>query len=106
MAGFNDPTLGKQEIGFCGRIKTELCYIDFSNDISVSTTVPTTLQNLLGWVGHVSVCADAGCVSAGFGKPITNMSLCAGPVLEISAPDVTTGTLTAETKMTYIAWGW
>ena len=106
MAGFNDPTLGSQKIGFLGGVKAEFGYIDFSNDISVTTTVPSTLTKLLGWVGHVSVCADAGCVSAGFGKPITNMSLCVGPVLEISANDVTTATLTAEAKMTYIAWGW
>ena len=104
--GFNDPTIGSQEIGFSGRIKQEMCFIDFSNDISVSTVIPTTLNNLLGWVGHVSVCADAACVSAGFGKPITNMSLCTGPFLEISANDFTVGTLTSEAKMTFIAWGW
>ncbi len=107
MAGFNDATLGSQRKCVIGSgVVMELGYIDFSNDVSVSTTVPSTLTKLLGWVGHVSVCSDAGCVSAGFGKPITNMSLCVGPVLEISAPDVTTATLTAEAKMTYTAWGW
>ena len=107
MSGFNDNTLGSQRIGFLGGgIKTEFGYIDFSNDVSVSTFVPTTLTKLLGWVGHVSVCADAACVSAGFGKPITNMSLCSGPTLCISAPDVTVATLTAEAKINYIVWGW
>jgi len=107
MAGFNDATLGSQFIGFAqGGIKQEFCYIDFSNDVSVSNTVPSTLSTLLGWVGHVSVCSDANCVSGGRSKGITNMSLCAGPVLEISVPDVTVATLTAEAKMTYIAWGW
>jgi hypothetical protein len=107
MAGFNDTTLGSQRIGFLqGGIKAEFGYIDFSNDVSAGTLVPSTLTNLLGWVGHVSVCADAACVSAGFAKPITNMSLCAGPILEISANDITDSTLTAETKMTYVAWGW
>lgn len=104
--GFNDNTLGSQRIGIQPGVTSEYGYIDYSNDVSASTTVPSTLVKLLGWVGHVSVCADAGCVSAGFGKPITNMSLCAGPVLEISANDVTADTLTSETKMTYIAWGW
>lgn len=107
MAGFNDATLGSQHIGFLnGGVKMETCYIDFSNDVSVDNLIPSTLEKLLGWVGHVSVCSDAGCVSAGFGKPITNMSLCVGPVLEISVNDVTVATLTAEAKMTYIAWGW
>lgn len=106
MAGFNDPTLGSQRLTILTGLKTEFGYIDFSNDISLSTVVPSTFTTLLGWVGHVSVCADAGCVSAGFGKPLTNMSLCTGPVLEISANDITVGTLTSEAKMTYIAWGW
>lgn len=106
MPGFNDATLGSQRIVHTPGVTMEVCYIDFSNDVSASNEIPTTLNHLLGWVGHVSVCADAGCVSAGFGKPITNMSLCTGPVLEISANDVTTATLTAEAKMTYIAWGW
>lgn len=106
MAGFNDTTLGSQKLGFLGGLKAEFCYIDFSNDVSVGNVMPSTLVKLLGWVGHASVCADAGCVSAGFGKPITNMSLCVGPVLEISVTDITTDTLTAEAKLTYIAWGW
>jgi hypothetical protein len=107
MAGFNDTTLGSQRIGFMqGGIKTEMCYIDFSNDVSKDNLIPSTLTNLLGWVGHVSVCEDAACVSAGFGKPITNMSLCTGPLLEISVNDLTVGTQTSEAKMTYIVWGW
>lgn len=106
MSGFNDPTLGSQKIGFQQGIKSEYGYIDFSNDISNSPSVPSTLTNLLGWVGYASVCADAACVSGGRGKAITNMSLCTGPVLEISLPDITVGTLTSEVKMTYIAWGW
>lgn len=106
MPGFNDTTLGYQNIGVIGHgMKAEFCFIDYSNDVSVATYIPTTLSTIYGWVGHVSVCADAGCVSAGFGKPITKVSMCTGSILCISTRDVTVATLTEEACMTYIVWG-
>lgn len=105
MAGFNDSTLGSQRIGFMqGGIKMELGLIGVSNDVSASNTIPSTLTNLQGWGGHA--CFSAGCVSGAQGAAITNMSLCAGPLLEISVSDATTGIVTANGKLTYYAWGW
>lgn len=106
MPGFDDLTLGSQRVATLnGGLKMELGHIDVSNDISVTTAVPTTFVKLLGWIGHVSCLPAALCVSAGFGKPITNMSICTGPMLDISASDVT-DIVTANARMTYIAWGW
>lgn len=105
MAGFNDTTLGSQRIGFMqGGLKMECCLIGVSNDISASNEMPSTLTNLEGWVGHG--CFSSGCVSANRSKAISNMSLCEGPVLEISIGDVTAGIVTANGKLTYIVWGW
>lgn len=105
MAGFNDSTLGSQRIGFLqGGIKMELGLIDVSNDISASNTIPTTLTSLQGWGGHA--CFSVGCVSGHMASGITNMSLCAGPVLEISVGDATVGIDSANGKLTYYVWGW
>ncbi|HIJ71147.1 MAG TPA: hypothetical protein HPP87_07265 [Planctomycetes bacterium] len=100
-----DGTLGRVAITHGQGTTREDGYIDFSNDVSTGNTFPTTLSRLVTFGGHVSVCADAACVSSGFGKPITNMSVCNG-YLEISVSDITEGTLTAEAKMTYHAVGW
>jgi len=105
MAGFNDITLGSQRIGFLqGGIKTEMCMIGVSNDISAENLMPSTLNTLLGWIGNAAF--SAGCVSGAQGANITNMSLCVGPVLEISVSDATTGIVTANGKLSYIVWGW
>ena len=105
MAGFNDGTLGSQRVGFLnGGVKMEFGLIGVSNDISASNTIPSTLVNLQGWGGHA--CFSAGCVSGHQASGITNMSLCAGPVLEISVADASAGIVTANGKLSYYAWGW
>ncbi len=102
--GFNDPTLGSQLIGFVGPIKYEMCLIGVSNDISASNVIPTTLTNLQGWLGNADF--SAGCVSGAQSSGITNMSLCTGPVLEISVSDASTGIVTENGRLHYQAWGW
>ncbi len=102
MAGFNDTTLGSQRIGFLnGGLKAEFGAIDSSMDVTNDFTIPTTLTNLLGWIGSAD--PSVGCVTL-HARPITNMSLCAGPVLEISIPDISAGT--AGAVLRYIVWGW
>jgi len=101
---YNDPTLGFQNIATIGNgVVQENVYIDVSNDVSASQTHATHLSTLYGWVGHA--CFSVGCVSGHMGSPITNMTLCAGPLLEISVGDATVGILTESGKLVYIAWG-
>jgi len=101
---WGDDTFGTFQTAFAvGGTKMELVSIEFSNDISASNVIPCKLEKLLGIVGHV--CATAGCVSGTMGKPITNFSLCAGPVLEISVGDTSAGASTNK-RLNYIAWGW
>ena len=103
--GFNDSTLGSQKTGFLlGGAKLEFHSIDPSNEIDSGFTIPSTLVKLQGWVGHA--CFSVGCVSGHMGSPITNMSLCEGPVLEISIGDASEDTLDdANAKFVAIVWG-
>lgn len=101
---WGDDTFGTFRIALAqGGTKMELVSTEFSNDVSASNVIPTKLSRLLGIVGHI--CATAGCVSGTMGKPITNFSLCTGPVLEISCGDVSAGAST-DRRLNYIAWGW
>jgi len=101
---WGDDTFGQFRLGFAqGGTKMELVNIEFSNDVSASNVIPSTLTKLLGVVGHV--CATLNCVSGTMGKPITNFSLCEGPVLEISVGDTSAGASTNK-RLVYIAWGW
>lgn len=101
---WGDPTFGDFRIGFAqGGVKLELVNIEFSNDVSASNVIPSTLNKLLGMVGHV--CATVACASGTMGKPITNFSLCTGPMLEISVADTSVGAST-DKRLVYIAWGW
>lgn len=105
MAGFNDASLGYQNIGFIGTCKMETHQISVCNEVSAGFTVPTTLAHtLLGWVGNG--CFTVGCVSGTMGPPITNMSLCTGPVLEVSIGDADLTTDDANDKAVFIVWGW
>ena len=99
----DDATFGKWCLGKIGGNVIEMVNVEFSNDISASNVIPTRLNRLNGIVGHV--CATAGCVSGTQGKPITNFSLCEGPVLEISIGDTSAGVST-DRRLVYIAWGW
>lgn len=100
---WGDETFGSFQIGHAIPVTLEVVNIEFSNDISASNVIPTHLARLHGIVGHI--CATLGCVSGTMGKPITNFSLCTGPVLEISVGDVSTGAST-DKRLVYIAWGW
>lgn len=102
---FNDATLGSQRAGFLlGGTKVEFHSVDPSNEIDSGFTLPTTLTRLLGWVGNA--CFSVGCVSGHMGSPITNMSLCDGPVLEISIGDSSDDTIDdANSKFVAIVWG-
>lgn len=103
MAGFDDMTLGYQRTMTGGGFRAEFCTIDVSNDVSASNTAPTRLNTLIGWVGMADV--SVGCVTL-HARPITNISLCTGPQLEISVGDISTGVETANTRLRYIVWGW
>jgi len=104
--GFNDATSGSQELGLLqGGVRLEMHSIDPSNEIDSGFTLPTTLTTLQGWVGNA--CFSVGCLSGHMGSPITNMSLCAGPVLEISIGDASDDSLDdANSKFVAMVWGW
>ena len=105
--GFDDSTTGYQAtaIPHAGTVKKELHFIDVSNEVDSGFTIPTRLASrLLGWAGHA--CFSVGCVSGHMGSPITNMSLCAGNVLEVSIGDSSDDTLDdANSKLVAIVWG-
>jgi len=104
--GFNDATTGSQRKGVQqGGVITEFHNIDPSNGVDSGFTVPSTLQKVLGWIGQG--CFSAGCVSGSQCTQITNISLCAGPVLEISIADASDDTLDDEnSRCVAIVWGW
>jgi hypothetical protein len=104
MSGFNDSTLGFQAIGFVGTAKMELHRIDVSNEVDAGFTVPSTLVSLLGWIGYG--CQSLGCASGTMAPPITNVSLCEGPVLEVSIGDADLTSDDENTSASFIAWGW
>jgi len=99
----DDATFGTWSYARAPGLCEELVNIEFSNDVSASNTIPSRLNRLKGWVGQI--CATVGCVSGTMGKPITNMSLCAGPTLEISVGDASAGAST-DKRLVYIAWGY
>ena len=106
--GFNDETTGYQRTGkpFAGDVLVEHHFVDVCNSIDSGFTVPTRLSSrLFGWVGHA--CFSLGCLSGHMGSPITNMSLCAGPVLEVSVGDASEDTADDEnSKAVFIVWGY
>lgn len=105
--GFDDSTTGYQAtaIPHAGTVKKELHFITVCNAVDSGFTIPTRLASrLLGWVGHG--CFSLGCVSGTMGAPITNMSLCAGNVLEVSIGDASDDTSDDEnSKCVAIVWG-
>jgi len=106
--GFDDSTTGYQAtmIPHAGTVKKELHFIDVSNEVDSGFTIPTRLASrLLGWVGHA--CFSLGSVCGHMGSPITNMSLCAGPVLEVSIGDASEDTADdANSRFVAVVWGW
>lgn len=104
--GFDDTTLGSQRTGILrGGANLEFHSIDPSNEVDSGFTVPTRFTKLLGWIGNA--CFSVGCVSGHMGSPITNISLCEGPVLEISIGDASDDTLDdANAKFVAIVSGW
>lgn len=104
---FNDVTIGSQKIAFLpGGLKLEFHNIDPSNEVDSGFLIPTTLVNLGGFIGQAAF-SITGCVSGGTASFITNMSLCVGPVLEVSLADASDDTLDDEnSRCTAIVWGW
>jgi hypothetical protein len=100
--GWGDNTQGTQFLGHIGGVKVEFVHIDITNEVTASSAIASTLNTLWGVVGQA--CCSAGCVSGTSSKGISNVSLCAGPQLEISVGDISAGTDSAE--LHYIAWGW
>jgi hypothetical protein len=107
MAGFNDITTGSQKIGFlAGGMKLEFHNIDPSNEVDSGFTIPSTLVGLDGFIGQGAF-SITGCVSGGSASFVTNVSLCAGPLLEVSLADASDDTLDDEnSRCLLIAWGW
>lgn len=106
--GFNDSTTGYQQTvkAIAGTVIKEFHYIAVCNAIDSGFTIPTRLAaRLLGWVGNG--CFSLGCLSGHMGSIITNMSLCAGPVLEVSIGDATDDTMDdANAKCVAVVWGY